>query len=220
MTARRPLHPAFLNLSCTQHTRTLASQDSPFPLIVGVEALPHGFQQPKGMILVYPERDAIVFHREEAGLYQQFLGHQVEWLLRSLSRDVQRRLRSHHKSSSDKQQEEPRDAFPAPRAASPAYGAHRHRQWCGSDAQGDDHHYGKPQQLHHARAQPDRLAVEEVVWRVREHIAAVAEAALSLDLLQRPHRPSVLTRRRSSALVEERTLGACVECLCRCWLSS
>jgi hypothetical protein len=203
--------------------------DSPVPLIAGVEALPRGFVAPKGMVLVYPERDAVAFHPSEVELYEQLLGHQVAWLLCSL-RDAQRLLRrpqrrhhhAHaHMQQQKKQQQQSAEAgsgssalFPAPRALSPAYGSHRkHHDWCGAgdpqDVKDDEAHdrqqQHQPQQPQH-QYQPDRRAVEEVVWRVREHITAVAEAALSIDLVHRPRRP-VLDRRRST-IVEENALGA------------
>lgn len=203
-----------------------------------MEALPRGFQPPKGMVLVYPERDVIAFHPAETALYTDLFGHQVAWLLRAL-RDAQRRLRppaasaSPNKQQQQKQQQskQPRqqqeqegDAgsafFPAPRALSPAYGSGSQQRregqqfWCGAGTvdpeeearRGEPQLMTKPSPPAKTPQQPDPRAVEEVVRAVRAHIAAVAEAALSIDLVHRPRR-AVLDRRRST-IVEEKTLGA------------
>lgn len=50
-----------------------------------------------------------------------------------------------------------------------------------------------------------RSTIDEIVWRIRDHITAVADAGLSIDLIHRPKRP-VLDRRRST-IVEEGNLG-------------
>ena len=127
--------------------------------------------------------------------------------------------------------------FPPPRALSPAYGnaaprphdPHQQQQqhsqpppsWCGGVLEPEEEARRGELRLHtrpapltaeqqrqrQRRRQPDPRAVEEVVRRLRQHVAALAEAALSIDLVHRPRRP-VLDRRRS-ALVEEKALGGC-----------
>ncbi len=129
------------------------------------------------------------------------------------------------------EQEDGAAFFPPPRALSPAYGSgggshghlkQNHDKWCGSlpheGPQEEDKHchgrkpeqqHGRPQQQQQQQQQQqplERGAVEAVVWKVREHIAAVAETALSIDLVHRPLRP-VLDRQRST-VVEAKTLGA------------
>lgn len=245
--------PSHVHLSINQLTLPSAplppqQQDSPVPLIVGVEALPRGFQPPKGMILVYPERDAIAFHPSETDLYPQLLGHQVAWLLRSL-RGAQRRLRPNRPQKEPQQPKAGNEGgsnnviFPAPRALSPAYGnatprAHEPHQrqqhqgqqqplppsssWCGGVLEPEEEARrgelrlctrpapltAEQQRERRRQREPDPRAVEEVVRRLREHVAAVAEAALSIDLVHRPRR-AVLDRRRST-IVEEKTLGGWV----------
>ena len=78
---------------------------------------------------------------------------------------------------------------PPPRALSPAYRA-------------------KPLSTTPTSAGPHRLrsgTIDQIVWRVREHITALINVALSIDIIQRPKRP-VLDRRRST-IIEIDTLG-------------
>jgi hypothetical protein len=48
--------------------------------------------------------------------------------------------------------------------------------------------------------------VDGLIYRIKDHLSALCHEALALDLIQRPKRPPVLDRRRST-LIEIDALG-------------
>jgi hypothetical protein len=194
--------------------------ESPVPLVIGVEELPPGFVPPPGMVVLTPALNAVQFDPSETESYRQLVSHQVRsddyegiptrtqdphsvpiqvsYIVQTLRAD--RRSPSAPDGRPLKLWAQPtleEDSLVTPsRPLSPAY---RKRPLLIPTP-------GSPSLSPSGRVL--RATVDEVIWRIREHITSLVNAGLSIDLVQRPKRP-VLDRRRST-IVDVNTLGGCL----------
>ena len=225
------------SLIVTLPTKHLGYLESPVPFIIGVEELPPGFQVPKGIMLVHPDANEVVFHASEAEESRQLVAHQVQWVTASL-RETHRELLARtckgrdggrasptRSLATDGTDEEGKHFITPPRAVSPAYRKEARPfsflstvAFC-TVAAGEEcvpagvtttttttNADAATSTLHHTggRTTLERRMMEELSTKVRDHVAAVVEVALNIDLVYLPQRP-VVDRRRNS-VVEKHTL--------------